>query len=336
MNQQEIKQEIEKLIQRAETDIELVFSLRLQSILDELNKMYAKFVKSDETSYTDLNKYNRLSKELDKIAKEITEDYKNIVNMIVEMNENIYVENYLKMAYLFEVFTSTEMGFAPPAKELIQTTLTNAIKYLALPSILEKHRNEIVRRLNIEISQSLIAGEGYWKMAKRIENAVNFSKKKARAVARTEGGRSISLSDEQVFEQASKYATVTKVWMSALDNDVRSAHRKLDGDKADKDGYFHYDGLKAKGPHQWHVAKMDINCRCIVIYLVNGMLPEVRRGRDYRDANYQQKLADRIDKYMEQGLTYAKALKKAQKEVKPPNVVVPFQTYGEWEKKFVA
>ncbi|MGX9134039.1 phage minor head protein [Rummeliibacillus sp. JY-2-4R] len=336
MNQQEIKQEIEKLIQQAETDIELVFSLRLQSILDELNKMYAKFVKSDETSYTDLNKYNRLTKDLDNIAKELTEDYKDIVSKIIEMNENVYVENYLKMAYLFEVFTSTEMGFAPPAKSLVQVSLRNAIKYLTLPSILEKHRNEIVRRLNIEISQSLIAGEGYWKMAKRIENAVNFSKKKARAVARTEGGRSLSLSDEQVYEQASKHAEVTKVWLSALDNDVRSAHRKLDGDKADKEGYFNYDGLRAKGPHQWHVAKMDINCRCVVIYLVNGMLPEARRGRDYRDANYQQKLADRIDKYMEQGLTYAKALNKAQKEIKPPNVVVPFQTYDEWEKKFVA
>ncbi|WP_397537865.1 phage minor head protein [Rummeliibacillus pycnus] len=336
MNQQEIKQEIEKLIQKVESDIELVFSLRLQNILDELNKMYIKFVKSDETSYTDLNKYNRLSKELDNIATELSEDYKSIVSMIAEMNETIYVENYLKTAYLFEVFASTEMGFAPPAKSLVQISLRNAIKYLTLPLVLERHRNEIVHRLNIEISQSLIAGEGYWKMAKRIENAVNFSKKKARTVARTEGGRALSLSDEQVYKQASKYATVTKVWLSALDNDVRNAHRKLDGEKADKNGYFHFKGMKAKGPHQWYVAKMDINCRCVVIYLVNGMLPELRRGRDYRDANYQQKLADRIDKYMEDGLTYAKALKKAQKEVKPPNVVVPVQTYEEWEKKFVA
>ena len=179
-------------------------------------------------------------------------------------------------------------------------------------------------------------GEGYLKMAKRIENAVNFSKKKARNVARTEGGRALSLSDEKIYEQASKHANIIKVWLSALDTQVRLAHRELDGQKADNEGYFYHEGMKSKGPHQWHVAKMDINCRCVVIYLVNEMLPELRRGRDYRDANYQQKLADRIDKYMEQGLTYAKALKNAQKEVKPPNVVVPFQTYEEWEKEFVA
>lgn len=336
MNQQEIKQEIQKLIDKAEDEIEKVFSVRLQSILEELNKMYVKFVKSDETSYTDLNKYNRLAKELDNIAKELTKDYKKLVVMISQMNETVYVENYLKMAYLFEVFASTEMGFAPPAKDLVQTTLTNAIKYLTLPSILEKHRNEIVQRLHIEISQSLIAGEGYRKMAKRVENVVGFNQKKARAVARTEGGRSLSMSDEKVFEQASKHAKVTKVWMSALDLLVRSTHRKLDGEKADIKGYFHLHGSKSKGPHQWGIAKEDINCRCIVIYLVNGMLPEVRRGRDYRDANYQQKLADRIDMYMEDGLTYANALKKAQKEIRPPNATVPYQTHEEWKKKFVA
>lgn len=336
MNQQEIKQEIQKLIDKAENEIEKVFSLRLQSILEELNKMYVKFVKSDETSYTDLNKYNRLAKELDNIAKELTQDYKKLVVMISQMNEAVYVENYLKMAYLFEVFASTEMGFAPPAKDLVKTTLTNAIKYLTLPSILEKHRNEIVQRLHIEISQSLLSGEGYWKMAKRIENAVGFSSRKARLVARTEGGRSLSLSDEQIFEQASKHAAVKKVWMSALDAQVRTSHRKLDGQKSDSQGFFHHAGLKAKGPHQWHIAKMDINCRCIVMVLINNMLPEVRRGRDYRDANYQQKLADRIDLYMEDGLTYAQALKKAQKEILPPNVTVPYQSYEEWGKKFAA
>lgn len=336
MNQQEIKQEIEKLIQKAETKIDRIFSLRLQSILNELHNLYAKYVKSDETSYTDLNKFNRLTKELDNIAKELNEDYKSIVSLITEMNESIFVENYLKMAYLFEVFTSTEMGFAPPSLKLVKTTLANTIKYLTLPAVLEQHRNEIIRKINIEISQSLIAGEGYFKMARRIEQAVGFSQKKSRAVARTEGGRSLALSDEQIYEQASKHADVTKVWLSALDTKVRSTHRLLDGQKSDKEGYFHLHGNKSKGPHKWGIAKEDINCRCVYLQLINGMLPELRRGRDYRDADYQQRLANRIDKYMEHGFTYAQSLKKAQKEVKPPNVVIPFQTYEEWEKKFVA
>lgn len=59
-------------------------------------------------------------------------------------------------------------------------------------------------------------------------------------LARTEGGRVRSQADLAVEEQASKTAGLTKIWMSSLDTRVRKSHRKLDGQKADKDGYFHY------------------------------------------------------------------------------------------------
>jgi len=101
------------------------------------------------------------------------------------------------------------------------------------------------------------------------------------------------------------------------------------------DGYFHFKGMKAKGPTMWGVAKMDINCRCVKIKLIDGQLPAVRRGRDYKDAMYQKRLTDLIDKYMEDGYTYAKAYQKADKEVLPPNKVTTFKTYEEWSKNSV-
>lgn len=152
------------------------------------------------------------------------------------------------------------------------------------------------------ITQSLMRGEGYFKMAKEIEDRVGFFKKKARAVARTETGRVMAIADEQVVEQASKHVEIEKVWCSALDFRVRQSHRILDGQRADKDGYFHYKGLKAKMPHAWNRADMDINCRCVTLKLVNGMLPSVRRGRNYKDKDYQEKLEKRIQQYMKKVL----------------------------------
>jgi hypothetical protein len=112
--------------------------------------------------------------------------------------------------------------------------------------------------------------------------------------------------------------------MSALDTRVHKSHRKLDGQKADKDGYYHFGKWKSIGPRLWGVTLMDIQCRCHSINLVNGKLPEYRRGKDYMDDRHQKKLAARIDAYMEGlGLTYKQAINKAYKEVKPPSVTIP-------------
>ncbi len=60
------------------------------------------------------------------------------------------------------------MGFKIPSVEVIQAAITNPVEYLTLPKIFEAHRNDIIRRLNIEIAQSLQASESYTDMAIRI------------------------------------------------------------------------------------------------------------------------------------------------------------------------
>ncbi|WP_205288928.1 hypothetical protein [Lysinibacillus fusiformis] len=55
------------------------------------------------------------------------------------------------------------------------------------------------------------------------------------------------------------------------------------------------------------------------------------------DDTYQKKLAVRIDAYMSDlGQTYRQAFSKAYKEVKPPNVKVPFLSYEDWREQFSA
>ncbi|WP_069512805.1 phage head morphogenesis protein, partial [Lysinibacillus sphaericus] len=314
----------------------------------------SKFGKNGQATWTDVNKYNRFNQEMKLIAHQLNADYKEIIKLLRASEERLYIEKYLMMAYLLQQSTGEEMGFKIPSVEVIQAALDNPVEFLSLPKIFETHRNDIIRRLNIEIAQSLQAGESYTDMAIRIENAMGWTRKKAILVARTEGGRVRSQADLAVEEQGSKTARLTKIWMSSLDTRVRKSHRVLDGQKADKDGYFHYNGMggsdhkpehlqdkapslgwKAKGPRLWGIASMDIQCRCQTIFMVNGKLPEYRRGKDFMDDTYQKKLAARIDAYMEDlGLTYKKAFNKAYKEVKPPSVTMPYVSYNEWKKKF--
>lgn len=335
MNQLEIKRFIDKLIAESETRLDELFARMLKEILTEIEQMYAKYQKKGELSYTDLNKYNRLHSLFERIIENTTEEYRMMIQEITAMRQTVYVENYLRTAYLFEVFSSIAMGFTVPSVKVIEAALTNPIEHLKLNKVLEKHRNVIVEDLQTIITQGLLRGSSYWEMASEIEKKVGFHKNKAIMVARTEAGRAQSIADEQVGEVASKYAKLEKMWASALDFRVRVAHRKLDGQRADEEGYFHYQGLKAYGPHMWHRADMDINCRCVVLRLVNGMLPTVRKGRDYRDQDYQKRFQEAVEQFMErEDLTLIQAINKANKHVLPPNKLFEnYISFDEWKEQ---
>lgn len=335
MNSLEIREHINKLVRESETKLEEVYARMLREILNEIMKMYAKHERKGELSYTDLNKYNRLHNIFERITTTLSEEYKVVVREIRALQQTVYLETYLREAYLTEVFASIDMGFQIPSVNVINEMIQNPIEKLRLPKTMQKHRAQIIDDLQTIISQGLIRGSSSWDIAKEIEDKLGFFEKKARAVARTEAGRAQSIASEKVYEQASKFATLQKVWASALDFRVRIAHRKLDGQRADEEGYFHYQGVKAKGPHMWMRANMDINCRCVVLTLVNGMLPQVRRGRDYRDKNYQERFQAAIEKYMEKDeLTLAQAINKANKHVLPPNKTFKgYISFNNWKDK---
>lgn len=178
MNQQEINRILDELESKAEKDIEKVFNKRLKSILNQMLKVHQKFGKNGQATWTDVNKYNRFNQEMKLIAQQLNADYKAIIKLIRESEERLYIERYLLMAYLLQQSTGEEMGFKIPSIEVIQAAITNPVEFLTLPKIFEAHRNEIIRRLNIEIAQSLQAGESYTDMAIRIENAMGWTRKK--------------------------------------------------------------------------------------------------------------------------------------------------------------
>lgn len=335
MNELDIRDAVDKLLLKAENELETIFSRALRDILNELSDLYTRHaVRGIEQSYTSLNRYNRVHSMLKRITETMNKEYQEVVQVIHTMSENVYMETFLKTHYLLQVYQQEYYGFTIPTTEVLLAAIANPIELLTLPKVMEEHRNKIVRDLQLLIEQGLRHGRGYSDIAYEIERQLGFSKNKARTVARTEAGRVRSVASELVYMEAEekiKGARVEKVWLATLDHRVRSAHRVLDSQVADKEGYFHYRGLKAKGPHMWFNAEMDINCRCSTIAKVNGMLPQVRRSRNYKNENYQNKLQARIDKLMDkEGMTYAQAFRAADKQIKPPSEVVPFLTYKQW------
>ncbi|WP_226639306.1 phage minor head protein [Priestia flexa] len=332
-NQNEIDQYLDDLITKAERDIDRLFAKRLKELLFQLSEMYHKYSIDKELTFTDLNKYNRFKKEMDLIANMINQDYKQLLQDIQSLMETQYVENYLRSTYVYEFEAQTTMGFGMPSAAIIRKAIENPIELLTLPKILEGNRDDLVRRISTDISQGLLAGEGYNDIANRIRKSTHFSAQKARRVARTEGHRSQVQGRIDSATRASKYTELKKMWDGTLDSRTRIAHRKLDGTVVEFNGVFKSPaGGIGTAPGLMFNAADDINCRCSVVFLVNGKKPEVRRARSEEDPIYQKKLADRIEKYMSDGLTHKQAEKKAKKDVRPPSLVIPYQSYEEYYK----
>jgi SPP1 gp7 family putative phage head morphogenesis protein len=333
-SQEEIDKFLDDKITKAESQIDKMFARRLKEILAQLSEMYRKYGDKGELSFTDLNRYNRFQKEMKIMAEAINEDYKQLQEDIQELMEYQYIENFLRTAFVLEFAAQTEMGFGVPSLDTIKSAIVNPIDLLTLPNLMESNRREITRRLQMDISQGLLAGEGYSDIAARIEKSVGFGKVKARRVARTEGHRVQTTARMESAKEAAKHANMTKMWMSGLDSRVRTAHRNLDGTvKGIDDIFVSTAGGKGQGPGVMWNASDDCNCRCTIVYLVNGIKPALRRARNEEDPAYQLKLAHRIEKYMNDGLTEKAAEKKAKKEILPPSLVIPYQTYEEWRKK---
>lgn len=298
-NQEEIDEYLDKIISKAERDIDKVFAARLKEIKAMIGKLFEKYSnKAGELTPADVAKYNRLEKEMKLIKENLKSDYKAVMKAINKLMETQYIENYMRSAYLYEMYTGKEMGFSAPSLEAIKQAAANPIPQLTLPAILERYRVELVNAISLQIAQGLLAGEGYAQIAKRVHGQMQLSLNKARLTARTEAHRVQVSARMDSAEHAAKHVKMEKMWSAALDTRTRLGHRKLDGKTVPINGLFKsiYGGI-GKGPGHMHRAKDDCNCRCAIVYVVDGIKPDLRRARAGKGSK-----------------------------------VIPYVTYAEWEK----
>ena len=278
-NQQDLDKLLDNLVKKAEKRIDQVYVKRLKNILSEIAGMYAKYEKDGVLSMADMSKFNRLQKSMDKIIGELIKTYNEAYGITQTAMEEQYLEAYFRQAYLAEFEAQQKLGFGSIPKQTVEAALTNPIEHLTLPAIMDRNRRQVIYKIQQEITEGLIAGESYQKIAKRLTDRLDIDKRKSQLVARTETGRAQSKGKEDSYLQAKKYADVVKVWDASLDSRTRTTHRHLDGKQADEEGLFYSSGASAPQPRMFNIAREDIQCRCATRIQVNGREPSVRRAR---------------------------------------------------------
>ncbi|MGV3187197.1 phage head morphogenesis protein [Staphylococcus chromogenes] len=285
-NQTQIDNHIEQLIAKSEKELEVLFAKRLKVINQELAEMFEKYQSDDpHVTWTEFNKYNRLNKELVRIGEMITEDYNQVAKAIKQTQHNAYIEKYMMSLYLYEMATQSSMQFDVPTASVINAAIEQPIEFIRLVPTLQKHRNEVLKRIRIHITQGIMSGEGYSKIAKALRDDIGMTKAQSQRVARTEAGRAMSQAglDSAMVVKDNGFK-MKKRWSATKDTRTRDTHRHLDGKSVEIDDNFKSSGCVGQAPHLFvgvASAKENINCRCKLLYYIDeDDLPGVMRVRN--------------------------------------------------------
>lgn len=285
-SQTQIDEYIEQLIVRSEKELEVLFAKRLKVINQELAEMFEKYQSDDPyVTWTEFNKYNRLNKELVRIGEMITEDYNQVAKAIKRTQHNAYIEKYMMSLYLYEMASQSSMQFDVPTASVINKAIEQPIEFIKLLPTLQKHRNEVLKRIRIHITQGIMSGEGYSKIAKALRDDLGMAKAQSLRVARTEAGRAMSQAGlDSAMVAKNNGMKMMKRWSATKDARTRDTHRHLDGKSVDIDDNFKSSGCVGPAPHLFvgvASAKENINCRCKLLYYIDeDDLPGVMRVRN--------------------------------------------------------
>ncbi|UXR51595.1 phage head morphogenesis protein [Staphylococcus simulans] len=285
-NQTQIDNYIEQLIAKSEKELEVLFAKRLKVINQELADMFEKYQSDDpHVTWTEFNKYNRLNKELVRIGEMITKDYNQVAKAIKQTQHNAYIEKYMMSLYLYEMSTQSSMEFDVPTASVINKAIEQPIEFIKLVPTLQKHRNEVLKRIRIHITQGIMSGEGYSKIAKALRDDIGMTKAQSQRVARTEAGRAMSQAglDSAMVAQDNGFKMM-KRWFATKDRRTRDTHRHLDGTSIPLMDNFKSSGCVGQAPKLFvgvASAKENIGCRCKVLYYIDeDDLPGVMRVRN--------------------------------------------------------
>lgn len=284
-NQNDIDNYIDKLISQADKEIETLFAKRLKEIKQIIANMYEKYDRDEpQVTWTEFNKYNRLNKELNRIGQMLSQDYREVAKAIKQSQQNVYIEKYMMSLFLYEVASQTPMNFDIPTTQTMQTAIEQPIKFIKLVPTLQKHRDDTLKRIRMHITQGIMSGEGYSKIAKALRDDLGMAKAQSVRVARTETGRALSQAGlDSAMVAKDNGLDMKKRWYATKDTRTRDTHRHLDGTSVDIEDNFHSSGCVGPAPKLFvgvASAKENINCRCKLLYYIDeDELPTTMRTK---------------------------------------------------------
>jgi len=272
---------IAELTKEAEKELIINYKKALDDIRKKIALIYEKYSETGELTYAEMAKYNRYDELIKSIEKRLKELGVSNAKLTTGLAGDVYQESFYRTGYFFESSLQARLGYGLINNDVIKAAVQNPISGLTLNQTLEKNRAAIILKIRQEITQGLIKGEHYSKMARRIKDSLGGDAYKAVRVAQTEAHRCQNMGVlESGYHAASKGVEMYKVWDATLDGKTRPSHQALDQQKVEVNEDFEIEGATAPAPGMFGVAALDINCRCALRHELKGYAPEKRYARE--------------------------------------------------------
>ncbi len=291
------EKQLDKNLSAYEKRIAGEYALALRDVRAKIAEVFERF--GPGLNFAAMAKYNRLAN----LEKEITERLQKmgikIKSHIRQGIKDAYSKTFYTTAFSLESAIQAKLGFGLLSKDIIEAAVLNPMDRIGWPKRLQNQVSQMNDALKSVLTQGFIQGYSFTEIARNVRDKIERDAYQAIRIIRTEGQRAQSAARIAAFEKAEAAAdrqgfSTFRVWVATLDNRTRDSHQYLDGQRADKDGFFYFQsGERTEGPGLSGIASEDINCRCTVIMEFEDIPQQVRQ--------------DNIDKE-----------------------IIPYQTFGEW------
>ncbi len=272
----------EKVAQQFEKDLISAYRSSLKEVRSQVALAYEKYSTGGALSMADMQKYGRLVKLEEAIAKEVSKLTGTETRTTKKAIKTVFAESYYRSGWVLETGCETNLGFAILKPEAVEASILNPLDRITWPERVKANAQVMNRQIREEITRGIIQGKSYDQTARAVKERLDVGAGKALRIVQTETHRAQSQGTQAAYEKAADAGLIFKrVWMATLDGWTRDRHRALDGQKVEGiDTPFTMSGMTAMYPGGFGSPDMDINCRCTVRAEIEGMEPELRRARD--------------------------------------------------------
>jgi SPP1 gp7 family putative phage head morphogenesis protein len=267
------QKKLDKLTKQLEDEEEKKVYIEYAKRQKNIRNILAATVAAGIVTWPDLQRDGKYAKLLIKVNAEISTLNSSVGAILSASTFEQYANAFYQSAYAIDKAASgVKISYKLLNENVVKKAIENPLSNLAIAK-----NNELLKiGIDQAITQSFIQGEGFPKMAKRVQEAMGDKAKNVMAIARTEGHTAANqgkMDSAAVAEKAG--VNIVKVWDATLDSRTRSEHGSMDGQKRKLDEKFS-NGLMYPGDPAGS-AYWVINCRCAMRQEIDGYSPKVRR-----------------------------------------------------------
>lgn len=268
--------ETDKMLNGLELALKKMYSLKFAKLKKEIKEVMIEMNFSKDLTpierYNLAQKYNRLEKLEESVAKAINETNKDAVNIVNSVLTDVYNENYNSSLDLLGVLLAIQIPKSK-YKELNKTEIKQEQSPYDILAINEvKDLDGVKRSVNRQFVNAIMRGDDINKLINHIKEVTELKLSEITRIARTQTTRienEARLKSYKAMEDLGH--KVVKTWVAVGDNRTRHAHNVANGQTVEIDKPFIVGGEELMFPGDPNGSPGNIiNCRCYMRASVNN------------------------------------------------------------------